>query len=63
IVLPSTDDELKVLNTIRFTPTQDFLAAQHERFSRFVQAMFQPHTSYYLKRPLIVSISAQTVVK
>ncbi len=45
IVLPSTDDELKVLNTIRVTPTQNFLAAQHERFSRFVQAIFQPHTS------------------
>ncbi|WP_336167207.1 DUF4179 domain-containing protein [Acinetobacter sp. 161(2023)] len=45
VVLPSTDDELKVLNTIRVTPTQNFLAAQHERFSRFVQAIFQPHTS------------------
>ncbi|EKU37862.1 DUF4179 domain-containing protein [Acinetobacter sp. AYS6] len=45
IVLPSTDDELKVLNTIRVTPTQNFLAAQHERFSRFVQAIFQPHAS------------------
>lgn len=42
---PSSDDELKVLNTIRVTPTQNFLAAQHERFSRFVQAIFQPHTS------------------
>ncbi|MDS7957410.1 MULTISPECIES: DUF4179 domain-containing protein [Acinetobacter] len=45
IVLPSTNDELKVLNTIRVTPTQNFLAAQHERFSRFVQAIFQPHAS------------------
>jgi len=45
VVLPSTDDELKVLNTIRVTPTQNFLAAQHERFSRFVQSIFQPHVS------------------
>jgi len=44
-MLPSTDDELKMLNRIRTTPTQTFFASQHERFSRFVQTIFQPHTS------------------
>ncbi|UUM28443.1 DUF4179 domain-containing protein [Acinetobacter colistiniresistens] len=44
-MLPSSDDELKMLNTIRTTPTQTFFASQHERFSRFVQTIFQPHTS------------------
>lgn len=44
-MLPSTDDELKMLNTIRTTPTQTFFASQHERFSRFVQTIFQPHSS------------------
>ena len=44
-MLPSTDDELKMLNTIRTTPTQNFFANQHERFSRFVQTILQPHTS------------------
>lgn len=44
-MLPSTDDELKMLNTIRTTLTQTFFASQHERFSRFVQTIFQPHTS------------------
>ena len=28
-MLPSTDDELKMLNTIRTTPTQTFFARQH----------------------------------
>ncbi len=45
VMLPSTDDELKMLNTIRTTPTQTFFASQHERFSRFVQTIFQPHSS------------------
>lgn len=44
-MLPSNDDELKMLNTIRTNPTQNFFASQHERFSRFVQTIFQPHTS------------------
>lgn len=44
-LLPSSDDELKMLNTIRTTPTQTFFASQHERFSRLVQTIFQPHTS------------------
>lgn len=39
------DDELKMINTIKTKPSQNFLAAQHERFSRFVQAIFQPHNS------------------
>ncbi|WP_151979958.1 DUF4179 domain-containing protein [Acinetobacter guerrae] len=43
--LPTTDDELKMLNTIRVAPTQNFFATQHQRFSRFVQSFFQPHTS------------------
>lgn len=42
--LPSAD-ELKVLNAIRVAPTQNFFAAQHERFSRFVQALFESHES------------------
>ena len=44
-MIPSSNDELKMLNTIRTTPTQNFFATQHERFSRFVQTVFQPHTS------------------
>ncbi|RLZ10177.1 DUF4179 domain-containing protein [Acinetobacter sp. 2JN-4] len=43
--LSATDDELKMLNSIRTTPTQTFFASQHERFSRFVQTIFQPHSS------------------
>lgn len=43
--LPTTDDELKMLNTIRVAPTQNFFATQHQRFSRFVQSFFQPHNS------------------
>ena len=45
VLLPATDDELKMLNNLRTTPTQNFFAAQHERFSRFVQSIFQPHSS------------------
>ena len=40
LMLPSTDDELKMLNTLHTTPTQNFFASQHERFSRFVQSIF-----------------------
>ncbi|WP_130803681.1 DUF4179 domain-containing protein [Acinetobacter ihumii] len=43
--LPTTDDELIMLSTIRVAPSQSFFAVQHQRFSRFVQAIFQPHTS------------------
>ncbi len=38
-------DELKVLNAIRVAPTQNFFAAQHEHFSRFVQSLFESHES------------------
>tara|TARA_Y100000816_G_C26078680_1_gene568202 strand:+ start:1136 stop:1456 length:321 start_codon:yes stop_codon:yes gene_type:complete len=44
-MIPSTNDEIKMLNTIRTTPSQNFFASQHERFSRFVQTIFQPHNS------------------
>lgn len=43
--LVSNDDQLKVLTSIKTAPAQNFLAEQHQRFSRFVQALFQPHTS------------------
>ncbi|OTG84945.1 hypothetical protein [Acinetobacter sp. ANC 4648] len=43
--LVSDNDQLKVLTAINKAPTQNFLAAQHQRFSRFVQALFQPHGS------------------
>ena len=38
-------DELKVLTSLKSAPTQNFFAEQHQRFSRFVQAFFQPHNS------------------
>lgn len=44
-MIPSTDDELKMLNTIRTTPTQNFFAVQNQRFSRFVQTLFQQQNS------------------
>lgn len=44
-LLPTTDDELKMLNTIRVAPTQNFFATQHQRFSRFIQSFFQSHNS------------------
>ena len=44
-MIPSTDDELKMLNTIRTTPTQNFFATQNQRFSRFVQSLFQQQNS------------------
>lgn len=43
--LVSDNDQLKVLTSIQAVPTQNFLAEQHQRFSRFVQNWFQPHTS------------------
>lgn len=39
------DNDLIMLNSIRVTPSQNFFAAQHQRFSRFVQSLFQPHSS------------------
>ena len=44
-MIPSTDDELKMLNTIRTTPTQNFFAAQNQKFTRFVQAIFSQQNS------------------
>ena len=44
--LGETDrDQIKVLTSIKTTASQNFLAEQHQKFSRFVQALFQPHTS------------------
>ena len=43
--LISDNDQLKVLTAINNAPTQNFLAEQHQRFSRFLQAMFQQHSS------------------
>ena len=48
-MIPSTDDELKMLNTIRTTPTQNFFATQNQRFSRFVQSLFQQQNSWFFK--------------
>lgn len=45
LMLPSTDDKLKMLNTLHTTPTQIFFASQHERFSRLVQSIFQSRNS------------------
>ncbi|WP_343598085.1 hypothetical protein [Acinetobacter sp.] len=33
-------DDIKLLTTIHLQPTQSFFAYQHERFSRFLQALF-----------------------
>ncbi len=41
----SINDELKVLAAIKSAPTQNFLAEQNQRFSRFIQALFQPHSA------------------
>ena len=43
--LISDKDQIKVLASIKSTASQNFLAEQHQKFSRFVQALFQPHTS------------------
>lgn len=43
--LISEIDEIKVLASLKSAPTQSFFAEQHQRFSRFVQAVFQPHSS------------------
>ncbi len=43
--LISDKDQIKVLTSLKTTPSQNFLAEQHQKFSRFVQAIFQPHTS------------------
>lgn len=43
--LIADNDQFKVLTSIQAVPTQNFLAEQHQRFSRFVQNWIQPHTS------------------
>jgi len=43
--LISDKDQIKVLTSIKTAPAQNFLAEQHQKFSRFVQALFQPHNS------------------
>ena len=43
--LITESDELKVLTSLKSAPTQNFFADQHQRFSLFVQAFFQPHNS------------------
>ena len=43
--LVSDKDQIKVLTSFKAAPSQNFLAEQHQKFSRFVQALFQPHTS------------------
>lgn len=43
--LVSDKDQIKVLASIKTTASQNFLAEQHQKFSRFVQALFQPHSS------------------
>lgn len=44
-LLVSDKDQIKVLTSIKVAPAQNFLAEQHQKFSRFVQALFQPHNS------------------
>ncbi|MCF8999034.1 hypothetical protein [Acinetobacter nectaris] len=38
--LSSNSDDIKILTTIHVQPTQNFFAAQHDRFSRFIQSLF-----------------------
>ncbi|WP_180135088.1 hypothetical protein [Acinetobacter sp. YH12070] len=40
-----TDDNLKVLTSIKAAPTQSFFASQNQSFSRFVQAIFSGSNS------------------
>lgn len=35
-----SEDDIKFLSAIRTQPTQNFFANQHQKFSRFVQALF-----------------------
>jgi len=39
------NDQLKIMTSIKTAPTQTFLADQHQRFSRLLQSIFQPHSS------------------
>ncbi|MDM1758442.1 MULTISPECIES: DUF4179 domain-containing protein [unclassified Acinetobacter] len=38
-------DDIKVFTSLKTPASQNFLAEQHQRFSRFVQAIFQPYNS------------------
>lgn len=40
-----SDSDLKVLTEIKVAPSQSFFAAQNQRFSRFVQAIFPQNNS------------------
>lgn len=40
-----TEDEVKMLNTLHTTPSQNFFAAQQKHFSRFVQSIFPQQNS------------------
>ncbi|OTG75825.1 hypothetical protein B9T26_04840 [Acinetobacter sp. ANC 4169] len=39
------DNDLKILTEIKVAPTQSFFAAQNQKFSRFVQALFPQNNS------------------
>ena len=39
------DNDLKMLTEIKVAPTQSFFAAQNQKFSRFVQALFPQSSS------------------
>lgn len=39
------NDQIKVMTALKIAPTQNFFAEQHQRFSRFVQAIFPQHNS------------------
>lgn len=39
------NDQIKAMTNLKYAPTQNFLADQHQRFSRFVQSIFPQHTS------------------
>ncbi|MCO8043858.1 hypothetical protein NI467_00500 [Acinetobacter bohemicus] len=40
-----TEDNLKVQTALKITPSQNFFAAQNQRFTRFVQSIFSPNHS------------------
>lgn len=43
--LKANNDQIKMLTSMSNSPTQNFLAEQHQHFSRIFQALFQPHSS------------------
>lgn len=40
-----SDDNLKVLTSLKVAPTQNFFASQNQSFTRFIQALFLPNNS------------------